>query len=228
MGVGDAVSAEGPRQPQKKAPPPYPRHYVALGDSFTAGAAGSKQPSFADRLAALLREAEPRMQFTNLAVPGAQTIDVADWQILPALNAIPDVVTIVCGGNNALLSVRPDVSSHMADFEVMLETFKVALPFTVVVTATTPDLSQFLDLGPRASRRISAAMERINEATRSAAARHSVPCIDIAAHPEAFVRGSYERDGYHPSPEACHRTALAFASLIAIQLGIHIDTQEVI
>ena len=213
---------------KKPLPPPCPRHYIALGDSFTAGAAGSNQRSFADRLAALLRETEPRMKFTNLGVPGAQTADVAREQVIPTMDLVPDVVTIVCGGNNALLEVRPDVSAHMAAFDDMLETLKMALPWTVMVTATTPDLSRFLDLGPRATRRISAAMERINEATRVAAARHAVPCIDIAAHPQAFIRGSYERDGYHPAPEACHRVAMAFASLIAIQLGIHIDSQEVI
>jgi hypothetical protein len=34
------------------AAPGTPTRYVALGDSFTAGAAGSGAPSFGDRLAA--------------------------------------------------------------------------------------------------------------------------------------------------------------------------------
>lgn len=204
------------------------RHYVALGDSFTAGAAGSRAPSFADRLADLLREASPAMSYSNLAVAGARTSEVAYHQLTPTLDLVPDVVTVVCGGNDALLSVRPDVRAHMDGFEDILETVGVALPHTVLVTATTPDPGRFLPLGPRTTARISSAMERINESTRAAAARHGVPCLDIAAHPEALARGNYARDGYHPSPEACRRTALAFASLIGVRLGIHLDTQEVI
>jgi lysophospholipase L1-like esterase len=202
-----------------------PQRYVALGDSFTAGAAGSGQPSFADRLAELLREPDPALRYSNLGRPGALTAEVAESQLPAALELSPDVVTLVSGGNDALLSVRPDVHAHMTAFEAMLETLT---PRTLVVTATTPDPGRFLRLGPRSAGRISAAMQRINEATRAAAARLGVPCLDIAAHPEALARGNYARDGYHPSPEACRRTALAFASLIGVRLGIHLDTQEVI
>jgi lysophospholipase L1-like esterase len=202
-----------------------PGRYVALGDSFTAGAAGSGVPSFADRLAELLREPDPALRYSNLGRAGALTAEVAERQLPAALELNPDVVTLVSGGNDALLSVRPDVHAHMTAFEAMLETLT---PRTFVVTATTPDPSRFLRLGPRSAERISAAMQRINEATRATAARLGVPCLDIAAHPEALARGSYARDGYHPSPEACRRTALAFASLIGVRLGIHLDTQEVI
>jgi lysophospholipase L1-like esterase len=202
-----------------------PSRYVALGDSFTAGAAGSGTPSFADRLAELLREPDPALHYSNLGRPGALTAEVAETQLPAALELNPDVVTLVCGGNDALLSVRPDVHAHMTAFESMLEALT---PHTLVVTATTPDPGRFLRLGPRTAGRISAAMQRINDATRAAAARLGVPCLDIAAHPEALARGNYARDGYHPSPEACRRTALAFASLIGVRLGIHLDTQEVI
>lgn len=205
-----------------------PRRYVALGDSFTAGAAGTNAPSFADRLADLLREANPALQYTNLAVAGARTLEVADEQLPACLELEPDVVTLVCGGNDALLAVRPDVHAHMTGFDTTLETLTKRLPGVVLATATTPDPGRFLRLRPKSAGRITSAIERINDATRAAAARHGVPCLDIAAHPEALARGNYARDGYHPAPEACRRAAVAFGALIGLRLGIQLDTQEVI
>jgi lysophospholipase L1-like esterase len=208
--------------------PGAPLRYVALGDSFTAGAAGSDVPSFADRLAELLRDANPALEYTNLAVPGARTVEVAREQLPHALELEPDVVTIVCGGNDALLAVRPDVHAHMTALDRTLQRFRTARPHAVLATATTPDPGRFLSLRPRSASRITRAMERINEATRAAAARHGVPCLDIAAHPEAAARGNYASDGYHPAPEACRRAAIAFGALIGLRLGIQLDTQEVI
>jgi hypothetical protein len=85
-----------------------------------------------------------------------------------------------------------------------------------------PDPARFLPLRPRSAARVRAAMEAINEATRASASRHGVALLDIAAHPEAGVRGNYAGDGYHPSPGASSRTAAAFARLF----GIDPDRQE--
>jgi lysophospholipase L1-like esterase len=202
--------------------------YVALGDSFTAGAAGLGVPSFGDRLAEILRGANPSLDYVNLAAPGARTAEVFERQLPEALELAPDVVSVVSGGNDALLAVRPDVHAHMSAFEDTLEELRAHLPDAVVATATVPDPGRFLPLRERTAARISRAIHRINEATAAAAARHSVPCLDFAAHPEALARGNYAADGYHPSAEACRRAAGAFAAVIGVRLGIHLDTQEAI
>jgi lysophospholipase L1-like esterase len=202
--------------------------YVALGDSFTAGAAGSGAPGVGHRLAEILREASPGLGYLTLACAGAFTADVLERQLPVALDARPDVVTVVCGGNDALLAVRPDVRAHMAAFEELLSSLRARLPDAVVATATTPDPGRFVPLRPRTAARISCAIERINEATLAAAARHGVPCLDFAAHPEALSRSNYAGDGYHPSAEASRRAAGAFAAVIGVRLGIQLDTQEVI
>ena len=219
-------SSDGANPP--RTPAGAPTRYVALGDSFTAGAAGSGAPSFGDRLAEILREASPALDYVNLATPGALTTEVAERQLPAALEMAPDVVSVVCGGNDALLAVRPDVHAHMAAFEDMLETLHHRLPHAIVATATIPDPGRFLPLRQRTAARISKAIERINDATSAAAARHAIPCLDFAAHPEALARGNYARDGYHPSAEACRRAAGAFAAVIGVRLGIHLDTQEAI
>jgi lysophospholipase L1-like esterase len=193
-----------------------PRRYVALGDSFSAGAAGGGEPGFADRLAAILRMADPRLEYRNLAVAGARTADVAHGQLLAALALRPDAVTVVCGGNDALLSVRPDVDAHGVALERTLAALRTALPHAAVATATVPDPSRFLPLRPRSAARVRAAIEAINEATRASAALHGVPLLDIAAHPGTAERGNYADDGYHPSAAASDRTAEAFARLLGI------------
>jgi lysophospholipase L1-like esterase len=194
-----------------------PRRYVALGDSFSAGAAGSDEPGFADRLAALLRAARPGLEYRNLAVPGARTPEIAGEQLGAALALRPDAVTIVCGGNDALLSVRPDVEAHAFALERALATLRLALPDALIATATVPDLSRFHQLRPRSAARVRAALAAINGATRASAARHGALLLDIAAHPDTAVRGNYAADGFHPSPAASARTAEAFAQLFGIE-----------
>jgi lysophospholipase L1-like esterase len=197
---------------------------VALGDGFTAGAAGCDALTVSDRLAEILLEASPSLDYLGLARPGALTADVAARQLPNALALEPDVVTVVCGGSDALLTLRPDVRAQMVVFEGLLEELRSRLPDAVVVTATTPDPVRFLALPADVGMRISRAFERVNEATAVAAARAGVPCLDFAAHP--FGLGG--RGPYQPSPEACLRAAGAFAAVIGVRLGIHLDTQEVI
>jgi len=204
-----------------------PRRYVALGDSFTAGAFDSAERSFADRLAGLLRSANPELEYRNLAVAGARTPEVVAGQLEPALELEPDVVTLVCGGNDALLAIRPDVRAHTAALERALGALRARLPHAEIATATTPDPARFVPLRPRSARRVSRAIDQINEATRGAAARHGVPCLDFAAHPEAGARRNYAADGYHPSATASRRTAEAFAAVFGVRFAIQLDSQEV-
>src|SRR4051812_9163316 len=128
-----------------------PRRSVALGDSFSSGAADSDVRGFADRLAQLLGAPEYR----NLAVAGARTIDVVHQQLLPAVALEPDAVTVVCGANDALLSTRPDVRAHAAGLDRAFSTLRLALPGVRIATATSPDPARFLGLRPRSAARVS-------------------------------------------------------------------------
>jgi lysophospholipase L1-like esterase len=198
------------------SPSEAPRRYVALGDSFTAGMPDSGEESFADRLAHLLRRANPALRYWNLAVSGARTPEVADGQLDAALALRPDAVTVVSGGNDALLSLRPDVAAHAAGIDRALATLRKALPHARVVTATVPDPARFLALRPRSAARVTGAIEAINRATRASASRHGAALIDLAAHPEAGARVNYAGDGYHPSADASRLAAEAFAQLFGI------------
>ena len=55
--------------------------------------------------------ATPDFVYRNLAVDGATSADVLD-QLGEALQLEPDLVTVVCGANDVLFSVRPDLDAY--------------------------------------------------------------------------------------------------------------------
>src|SRR2546429_4978464 len=124
-----------------------PRLQGARGRSFAAG--GFDSAGFPGRVARLLRAANPALEYRNLAVAGARTPEVVAGQLEPALELEPDVVTLVCGGNDALLAIRPDVRAHTAALERALGALRGRLPHAEIATATTPDPARFVPLRPR-------------------------------------------------------------------------------
>lgn len=200
--------------------------YVAMGDSFTAGAAGDASAArWPDLLAARLRGAAPELMYRNLAVAGASSDAVARDQLGAAVRLRPDVVTLVCGANDVLLSVRPDVERYGAILSAMLARLGRELPDAAVLTATTPNFAPHLGLHERSHRRVAHGLERLAEVTRIVARRHGVTCLEFAGHPEATARDNYAGDGYHPSPEAQHRAADAFGAALRWRFGIVMDEE---
>ena len=219
-----------------EAPTWVVQRYVALGDSFTAGTGGPEaapvptleQPGdgsgvrWADRLAELLRAANPRLDYHNLAVAGAQSEEVAAAQVEVALRLRPDLVTLICGANDVLHSVRPDIAGYAATFSGMLARLRSGLPRAALVTATTPDFSSFLPLRPRTRERVARGIRDLNEATRATAARRGVLCLEFAGHPEAGDRTNFAADGIHASAAGHERAAIGAARALAQHFGIHV------
>lgn len=195
--------------------------YVAMGDSFTAGAAGDGSTvRWPDLLAARLGGAAPDLVYRNLAVAGVDSDAVARDQLGAAVRLRPDVVTLVCGANDVLLSVRPDIERYGAVFSAMLARLRGELPGVAILTATTPNFAPHLGLHERSRRRVADGLERLAEVTRIVSRRHEVTCLEFAGHPEATARDNYAGDGYHPSPEAQRRAADAFGAALRWRFGI--------
>jgi lysophospholipase L1-like esterase len=180
--------------------------YVALGDSFTAGLV-TGEPRWADEVA---RALGPQTRYENLAWVGATSADVESKQLDRALSLDPDVVTLVCGANDVLESVRPDDGVYAARLGRMFARLRSEAPRAAVVTATYPDISRFLDLRPRTRARVEQGMRLFNAACRAVAERHEVALLDGFADPAAGERDTYAADGFHPSPEGHRRAAAAF------------------
>jgi phosphatidylinositol alpha 1,6-mannosyltransferase len=180
--------------------------YTALGDSFTSGLVAG-EPRWADEVA---RALGPGTRYENLAWVGATSSDVEHKQLERALEMRPDVVTLVCGANDVLESVRPDPASYAERLSRMFDRLRREAPQAAVVTATYPDLSRFLDLRPRTRERVEKGMRAFNDACRAVARRHDVALLDGFEHPASRDRQIFADDGFHPSEEGHRRAAMEF------------------
>ncbi|HEX6665562.1 MAG TPA: SGNH/GDSL hydrolase family protein [Solirubrobacterales bacterium] len=194
--------------------------YVALGDSFTAGRESIEAERWADRLAGWLRGANPDLAYRNLAVDGAGSAEVLE-QLPAAIELDPDLVTVICGANDVLLTTRPDVAGYERRFGQILERLHSALPEAAILTTTAPDGWNFMELRPRTRARLATALSDLNEVTRKVAATHSVPCLDVAGHPGLADPANFSADGLHPSTlgheQATREIALALQDRFGIQ-----------
>jgi phosphatidylinositol alpha 1,6-mannosyltransferase len=195
--------------------------YVAIGDSYTAGAEPGV-PRWADALA----DALPGSRYVNLAVPGATSGDVLAEQVDPAIEACPDLVTVVCGANDVILTTRPDIPAFAAHFAAILGLLRTRLPGAHLATATYPDFSGFLPMRPRSRSRVARGLAAVNETIRSFAHIHGAACLDFDAHPERGVRANFAADGFHPSAAGQRKTARAFAAGLRDHFGIDLDSKE--
>jgi lysophospholipase L1-like esterase len=161
----------------------------------------------------------PDVRYENLAWVGATSADVERVQLDRALSLRPDLVTLICGANDVLESVRPDADGYAERLGRMYERLRAELPAAVLLTATYPDISRFLDLRPRSRARVQRGMRVFNAACRRVASRHGVALLEGFDHPAASDRSTYAADGFHPSPEGHRRAAAAFLRALRSRLN---------
>ena len=193
--------------------------YAALGDSFTAGTGCPPEDRWADRFAAALRRRNGDVAYRNLAEHGATSERVLA-QVGPALQLEPDLVTVICGANDVLQSVRPDVDGYASRLAEMLDRLRSALPEVAILTATAPEGWSFLELGPRTEERVRTGIARLNEATRWVAGRRGVPCLEVVDHPGLDEESNFAADGLHPSVDGHRRAAVEIAKACRDHFGI--------
>jgi lysophospholipase L1-like esterase len=199
--------------------------YAALGDSFTAGRDSVDADRWADLLAAAMRRVNPRLRYENLAVDGATSADVLDRQVEPGLALEPDFVTVICGANDVLLTTRPDVAGYAERIDTILRRLREGAPEAMLVTATAPEVWQFMDLRPRTEARLAAATTELNGITRDVAARYEVLCLPVAGHQALRDPATFSADGLHPS-SAGHQTVAREAAIVLHQhFGIEFDME---
>lgn len=201
---------------------PLVASYVALGDSFTAGRESIEAERWADRLANSLRAVNPELAYANLAVDGATSAEVLE-QVPAALARRPDLVTVICGANDVLLTSRPDIEGYERRFSELLARLREADPATSILTATAPESWHFMDLRPRTMARVERALTELNEVTRRIAAQYLVPCLAVAGHPDLTDRANYAPDGLHPSAVGHERVAEEIALSLRAHFGIEGD-----
>jgi lysophospholipase L1-like esterase len=191
------------------------RSYAALGDSFTAGTGCEPGEAWADRLAGRLAKDVPGFVYSNLAAEGATSADVLE-QVGSALQIEPDLVTVVCGANDVLFSVRPDAQLYARRLAAIFRRLRSPLPAVRIVTATAPERWDFIDLGPRTRARLERGIVRFNAATRVVARAYEVPCLEVAGHPGLADAQNFIADGLHPSGRGHRHAAAGFGRLLGL------------
>ncbi len=202
------------------------RSFAALGDSFTAGRESVEGERWPDRLAAGLRAEEPDLVYANLAVDGAGSAEVLE-QVPAALELAPELVTVICGANDVLLTTRPDVTGYEERFSAILERLREGAPEAAIATGTAPETWHFMELRPRTEARLAAATEALNAATREIAARHGVLCLPVAGDPALEDPANFSRDGLHASRVGHELIARETARFLVETFAIEIDHDAV-
>jgi lysophospholipase L1-like esterase len=192
--------------------------YVAMGDSFTAGTGSSPGRCWADQLADRLGRRRPSFVYRNLAVEGARSDQVLD-QLPGAIALEPDLVTVVCGANDVLFSVRPDADAYGKRLGAIFGVLRSAMPGVILATATAPERWDFLGFGPRTRARLERGIGSFNDATREVAAEHGAFCLEVAGHPGLGRSENFVEDGLHPSAQGHDQAAAGFARLLELEVA---------
>lgn len=189
------------------------RRFVAIGDSLTEGK-GDVYPDgrlrgFADLLAHSLRAAGAPVAYANLARPSVRVHEVLAHQVGPAVAFRPDLITAIAGVNDVIALGFP-ARQVAARIDALFAGLREGAPDAVVLTATLPDLGHLTAVARMWRSRVAA----LNEATRTAAERHGVGVVDLAAM--AMRREDVALDRVHPSPVGHVRFAAAFAEAVGV------------
>lgn len=196
--------------------------WVAIGDSFTEGmcdpAPGSRpcQPGpdaryrgWADRLAAMLAEAEPGTRYANLAVRGKLIGEIHAEQVPVAVAAGPALVT-VNGGGNDLLRPGSDPDQVAAAFEDVVADLRAAGSQVLVFTGYDPHQGSLL-------RRIRGKIAVYTAHVHAIAARHDCLLVDLWAFRAWTTDWRYWcPDRVHLAAEGHRRVALRTAEALGL------------
>jgi len=189
--------------------------YVAIGDSFTEGI-GDPEPrspgghrGWADRVAEVLSDQTDDFAYANLAVRGRLLGQILAEQVEPALELLPDLVTISAGGNDIL---RPGTDPD--DVAARFETGLTRLTGTgaTVVMFNGPDVAGTPVLG-----RLRGKVAIYNENLRALAQKHDAIMADMWALRELGDSRMWAPDRLHLSPIGHHTVARMVLAALRVE-----------
>ncbi|WP_030946678.1 SGNH/GDSL hydrolase family protein [Streptomyces sp. NRRL S-646] len=190
-----------------------PVRFVALGDSLTEGVGDPVADGWRGWAALLAGGlAEEHVEFTNLAVSGAQTREVLEQQTPAGLALQPDVVSVVIGVNDTLRCTF--------DIHAVAERLdKVYAAFTeqgaTLLTACLPDPGSMLGLPGSLARPLARRQRAVNRVVHALSDRYGAVHLHAAEAAWITDRAMWSADKLHPGERGHRQLAVRFHSLLA-------------
>src|SRR5690606_25561668 len=122
---------------------------------------------------------------------------------------------LVCGANDVILSLRPDIPSFAGRLELMIDRLERSVPGVKILAATYPEGWSFDGAGPRTAARLQAGMRDLNKAIFEVTASRNVTCLVVIDHPGIGEPENFEPDGLHPSVLGHRHAAAEFSQAVA-------------
>ncbi|MFF3407987.1 SGNH/GDSL hydrolase family protein [Streptomyces sp. NPDC002742] len=191
-----------------------PVRFVALGDSLTEGVGdpvGDRWRGWAELLAPGLAPADAPVEFTNLAVSGAQTRDVLERQTPAALALEPDLVSVVIGVNDTLRYTF-DIHSVAERLDKVYAAFRER--DTAVMTACLPDPGSMLGLPGALARPLARRQHAVNAVVHALSMRYGAMHLHAAEEEWLKDRAVWSADRLHPGELGHRQLALRFHALL--------------
>lgn len=192
-----------------------PLRFVVLGDSLTEGVGdpvGDRWRGWAELLARGLAPVDAAVEFTNLAVSGAQTRDVLERQTPEALALRPDVVSVVIGVNDTLRCTF-DIRSVAERLDTVYAAFRAG--DTLLMTACLPDPGSMLGLPGALARPLARRQRAVNTVVHALSERHGALHLHAAEEEWLTDRAMWSADRLHPGERGHRQLALRFHALLA-------------
>ncbi|MEW2164956.1 SGNH/GDSL hydrolase family protein [Streptomyces sp. NPDC007084] len=189
--------------------------FVALGDSLTEGVGdpvGDRWRGWAALLARGLAPMDAAVEFTNLAVSGAQTRDVLERQTKAALALRPDVVSVLIGVNDTLRCTF-DIHTVAERLDTVYAAFRAR--DTLVMTACLPDPGSMLGLPGALARPLARRQRAVNTVVHALSERHGALHLHAAEEDWLTDRAMWSADRLHPGERGHRQLALRFHALLA-------------
>ncbi|MFI7190295.1 SGNH/GDSL hydrolase family protein [Nocardia nova] len=171
------------------------RRFAVIGDSLALGTgdsvAGYLPMTWADRVVTALEPVVPHLACLNTGTEGATSRDVRDHQLQTVAAFDPDLVHIVCGGND-MWSERVDFTEVEWNLGIIFGKFRLAgaqlLTFAVHDCVTE-----------NGDRKLRARFHRYNQILRRVASRQGASVIDLWQHPLQSRPNWLSTDRIHPT-----------------------------
>jgi lysophospholipase L1-like esterase len=180
-----------------------PVRFVALGDSLTEGVGDRVDDAWRGWAALLAGGLAPAgaVEFHNLAVSGARTLDVLHEQTPRALALRPDVVTVIIGVNDTLRRTY-DIHAVAAGLSRVYAAF--AAQGVALVTACLPDPGAMLRLPRLLARPLARRQQSVNAVVHALSERHHALHLHLTEEEWITDRAMWSADRLHPG-ERGHR-----------------------